>query len=189
MPSADLNNLSDFEIKILKTAAKEFEKKGYHDSNVEEIAAKVGIGKGTIYRHFGPKAALFMSVIRYSLEIIMSDFYHMEDVPDFETALNMYIEKSISMTKMWGNLCFSSLSQDSKWTFKRELKRNKNLKKTISFIKESREKAVEFMKIIIEKGQREGKISKKSGQPRFCGHHDDADRTIHCGREYPAFDE
>lgn len=158
MPSADMNNLSDLEIKILATAAKEFEKKGFHDSNVDEIADKLGIGKGTIYRHFGSKASLFMAVIRYGHELVMRDFYSMDPLPDFETLLDIYIEKSVGMTKIWGSLLFSSMSPDNKWTIRRELEKNKDLKRSIKFVKASHERAVGFMKSVIEKGQREGKI-------------------------------
>lgn len=51
---------------ILNNASQEFAEKGFHDASVDNIAAKAGVGKGTVYRHFGSKEALFLEVSRGS---------------------------------------------------------------------------------------------------------------------------
>lgn len=52
--------------KILKVAAREFVSKGYNGANINVIAEKSGIGKGTIYLYFTSKAELFTEALRES---------------------------------------------------------------------------------------------------------------------------
>jgi AcrR family transcriptional regulator len=49
---------------ILRAAWEEFARCGYHNANVDRIAAAVGLGKGTIYRRFHNKQVLFFAVVR-----------------------------------------------------------------------------------------------------------------------------
>lgn len=60
-----IKKLSELEKNILIVATKEFEEKSYHLSNVDDIAQKLKIGKGTIYRHFGNKQDLFFYCLTY----------------------------------------------------------------------------------------------------------------------------
>ncbi|MCL5408758.1 MAG: TetR/AcrR family transcriptional regulator [Candidatus Omnitrophica bacterium] len=48
---------------ILKEAAKIFSKKGYWKTDVDSIAQKLQLGKGTIYRYFTSKEDIFISLI------------------------------------------------------------------------------------------------------------------------------
>lgn len=48
---------------ILETATKVFARRGYPNTDVQEIADKVGVGKGTVYRHFGTKKRLFLAAV------------------------------------------------------------------------------------------------------------------------------
>ncbi len=50
--------------RILNFAKKEFAQKGFHAASVDNIADNAGVGKGTVYRHFGSKESLFMEVSR-----------------------------------------------------------------------------------------------------------------------------
>jgi len=52
--------------RILKVAAREFVSKGYNGANINVIAEKSGIGKGTIYLYFPSKAELFTEALRES---------------------------------------------------------------------------------------------------------------------------
>lgn len=47
---------------ILLTAVQVFSAKGYQQATMEEIALRVGIGKGTLYRHFQSKEAIFAAI-------------------------------------------------------------------------------------------------------------------------------
>lgn len=49
---------------ILKTAARMFAKKGYHQTTVDEIARALGVAKGTIYYHFKNKEELYLAIIQ-----------------------------------------------------------------------------------------------------------------------------
>ncbi|MRR08967.1 TetR/AcrR family transcriptional regulator [bacterium] len=48
---------------ILDAAAMVFAAKGFHKALMDDVAARAGIGKGTIYRYFSDKEELFFSVL------------------------------------------------------------------------------------------------------------------------------
>jgi TetR/AcrR family fatty acid metabolism transcriptional regulator len=50
---------------ILIAARKEFAKNGFHQTVVSDIASAAGVGKGTVYRHFGNKEQLFATLIKH----------------------------------------------------------------------------------------------------------------------------
>jgi AcrR family transcriptional regulator len=51
---------------ILDAAVSIFAAHGFAQTDVQEIADRVGVGKGTVYRHFGNKEALFLSAVKHS---------------------------------------------------------------------------------------------------------------------------
>ncbi len=55
---------------ILNTALKIFAREGYADTDVQVIADLAGVGKGTVYRHFGNKQELFLATARQSQEMM-----------------------------------------------------------------------------------------------------------------------
>lgn len=48
---------------ILRAAADLFLERGYHDTSMEDIAARVGIAKGTVYLHFTSKEDLALAFV------------------------------------------------------------------------------------------------------------------------------
>jgi AcrR family transcriptional regulator len=46
---------------ILQAAVQVFSKRGFAATDVQEIADRAGVGKGTVYRHFGTKEGLFLA--------------------------------------------------------------------------------------------------------------------------------
>jgi AcrR family transcriptional regulator len=54
----------------LKTAAKIFSNKGYHQTTVDEIARALGVAKGTIYYHFKNKEELYLAIIREGVYLL-----------------------------------------------------------------------------------------------------------------------
>jgi AcrR family transcriptional regulator len=60
------------QVDILKAAAGVFAKSGYHLTDVEVIADKLGIGKGTIYRYFPSKHRLFTAVMEQMMHDLAS---------------------------------------------------------------------------------------------------------------------
>jgi AcrR family transcriptional regulator len=53
---------------ILAAAAHEFSRHGYAATNVEDIAARAGVGVSTIYKHFGVKGGLVRELWRPEIE-------------------------------------------------------------------------------------------------------------------------
>jgi AcrR family transcriptional regulator len=57
-------------VKILEGAAECFAQKGYFSTSVDEIAARAGVAKGSIYYNFKSKEAILYGVIEWGLDII-----------------------------------------------------------------------------------------------------------------------
>ncbi len=53
---------------ILRHALNVFAKEGFGDTDVQIIADLAGVGKGTIYRHFGNKKQLFLATSQHCLQ-------------------------------------------------------------------------------------------------------------------------
>lgn len=58
---------------ILKAAREIFFRKGFMDSTVEEIAAKCGLAKGTIYLYFKSKEDIYVSIMAEGLNLLKKD--------------------------------------------------------------------------------------------------------------------
>jgi AcrR family transcriptional regulator len=53
---------------ILKSALSVFAQEGFHRADVQVIADGSGVGKGTVYRHFGNKEELFLATAKFCVE-------------------------------------------------------------------------------------------------------------------------
>jgi AcrR family transcriptional regulator len=53
---------------ILDVATRVFSKKGFAGTQVDEVADRAGLGKGTVYRYFKDKKELFFSVVDRGME-------------------------------------------------------------------------------------------------------------------------
>jgi AcrR family transcriptional regulator len=62
---------SERELEILRSAIEYFAKNGYPQTEVQEIANAVGVGKGTVYRCFPSKEALFLASARYARDCVI----------------------------------------------------------------------------------------------------------------------
>lgn len=56
---------------ILEAAFELFSQNGYKNTKIADIAARAGIGKGTVYEYYGSKEDIFISSI---LETVMDDY-------------------------------------------------------------------------------------------------------------------
>jgi TetR/AcrR family fatty acid metabolism transcriptional regulator len=54
---------------ILQAAESIFAEKGYHDASMDEIAARAGVSKGTLYQHFPTKDELIFALIDRNLAL------------------------------------------------------------------------------------------------------------------------
>jgi TetR/AcrR family transcriptional regulator, fatty acid metabolism regulator protein len=48
---------------ILEAAQQVFAEKGYHDASIDEIAARTGVAKGTVYLHYASKQDLLVALL------------------------------------------------------------------------------------------------------------------------------
>jgi AcrR family transcriptional regulator len=64
--SKDSTPQAERSLEILDAAVSTFAAKGYAHTDVQEIADRVGVGKGTVYRHFGNKEALFLAAVKHA---------------------------------------------------------------------------------------------------------------------------
>ena len=55
---------------IAQTALRAFAERGYQGTKVEDIAAELGISKGSVFQHFGSKAGLFLAAYRRAVETL-----------------------------------------------------------------------------------------------------------------------
>ena len=63
-------NTAERRASILKTALRVFSRDGFHNADVQVIADDAGVGKGTVYRHFGNKEKLFLATSRHCMELL-----------------------------------------------------------------------------------------------------------------------
>jgi AcrR family transcriptional regulator len=57
---------------ILDGAVQLFAARGYSQTDVQDIADRVGVGKGTVYRHFGNKEGLFLAAVKHARDQLVS---------------------------------------------------------------------------------------------------------------------
>ncbi len=56
---------------ILQAAEDVIAEKGYHDTSIDEIAARVGIAKGTVYLHFPSKDDLVVALCEREMDVFL----------------------------------------------------------------------------------------------------------------------
>lgn len=59
---------------ILDEAEKLLTEKGYHDTSIDEIAARAGVARGTLYQHFPSKEALILALLERNVELLEQTF-------------------------------------------------------------------------------------------------------------------
>ncbi|HYK85520.1 MAG TPA: TetR/AcrR family transcriptional regulator [Ktedonobacteraceae bacterium] len=77
---------------IIQAAEEIFQEKGYYEASMDEIAARVGIAKGTIYTHFPGKEELVLAIFRRNLEAFIQ---RIDAVIDTETTPRARLEALI----------------------------------------------------------------------------------------------
>lgn len=55
---------------ILEAATRHFAASGYHRMDVQRLADEIGAGKGTVYRHFPLKEALFLATVDRAMRLL-----------------------------------------------------------------------------------------------------------------------
>lgn len=82
---------------IIQAAKEIFLEKGYYETTVDEIAARVGIAKGTIYLHFPGKEDILLAMFFHEWQETSEKIIAlMKDVPEPRKRLEAYIEFSLT---------------------------------------------------------------------------------------------
>jgi AcrR family transcriptional regulator len=72
---------------MLETALRIFARDGFHNADVQVIADEAGVGKGTVYRHFGNKQDLFLATSAHCMQMV--DAFVRKRVGDDEKAAQL----------------------------------------------------------------------------------------------------
>ena len=67
---------------ILRHATEVFATEGFANTDVQAIADKAGVGKGTVYRYFGNKSDLFLACAEYGMKRLEDHIYSAIDGVD-----------------------------------------------------------------------------------------------------------
>ena len=67
---------------ILEAALAEFAERGYAAARLDDVAARAGVAKGTLYLYFEDKQALFVELIRSAVAPLMDQFSRIAAAPD-----------------------------------------------------------------------------------------------------------
>jgi TetR/AcrR family transcriptional regulator len=73
---ADLDQVTDTDRTILDTARAVFETYGVRRANIEDVAARAGVSRSTIYRRFPTKDDLVEQVVRREAELFFATLDH-----------------------------------------------------------------------------------------------------------------
>lgn len=81
---------------IVDTAMRVFAEQGYEGTKVEDIAARLGIAKGSVFQHFGSKAGLFFAAYRRAVAALPAWLDAPKEVLDagFWTTLLYWLERT-----------------------------------------------------------------------------------------------
>jgi AcrR family transcriptional regulator len=66
---------------IVASAARQFERAGFHDVSVAEIAAEVGVSASALYRHFSGKTGLLAAAVEQEIELLEQAYGGPSDLP------------------------------------------------------------------------------------------------------------
>ncbi|HTO52797.1 MAG TPA: helix-turn-helix domain-containing protein [Myxococcota bacterium] len=92
---------------ILDAALRCFAKRGYHETSVDDIAARARLSKGAVYWHFSGKRALFLALLDRALEHDRELARAARAAPDWRAALHemfsrspAYVERELPLVKL-----------------------------------------------------------------------------------------
>ncbi|OQX82702.1 MAG: hypothetical protein B6D63_07355 [Candidatus Latescibacteria bacterium 4484_7] len=82
---------------IIRAAIREFSNRGFHETEMDNIARTAGVSKGTLYNYFENKSDLFLSTIDWGLSRLIGKVYKsLEGINDpvlkLEKALEVYLD-------------------------------------------------------------------------------------------------
>jgi len=84
---------------ILRSLLASFNEHGCFETTLDQVAADVGIGKGTLYRHYSSREDLFEAALQAGIEglIVRCHGIWGAHAPDFDAALRVLIGELVSL--------------------------------------------------------------------------------------------
>ena len=132
--------------RILESAKQIFDEKGYRQATMDDIARKMGVSKGALYRYFASKEELFDAICKTSplalKEILYSTFREKTDPA--ESAVEFFDKMMAQYGSNFG-LSFEILSEASRNTqLKRVLKETQDefTRVLVGFLQEGRKRGL-----------------------------------------------
>jgi len=82
--------------RILEAAMRHFAERGYQAARIEDMAAELGIAKGSIFQHFGSKAGLFLATYKRAVSSLPAWLDAPSEVVDtgFWPVLEYWLERT-----------------------------------------------------------------------------------------------
>jgi AcrR family transcriptional regulator len=103
--------IPDARQRILSAAAALFAQKEFHRVSTEEVAERAGTGKGTVYRHFPSKEALYVGASIYGLSRLRNDLTIVLDTaPSTRHAIEVIVRQLLAY--FWDKRDFFLLLQN-----------------------------------------------------------------------------
>lgn len=98
---------------ILEIGIEEFSSKGYENANINIIAKKVGISIGLMYKYFATKEDLFITCLKYGMDILEKALYDIMVSDDkllikaekLVRTICMHSKKHSNYIKMYNEIC------------------------------------------------------------------------------------
>jgi AcrR family transcriptional regulator len=82
--------------RILEAAMRHFADRGYRGTRVEDVAAEVGVAKGTVFLDFGSKEALFLEAFKRAVSLLPAWLDAPADIVDqgFWAVLDWWLQRA-----------------------------------------------------------------------------------------------
>lgn len=143
---------------ILQASLREFQNNGYYQASVDRVADSIGIGKGTIYRHFGTKIRLFLSVVQSIFYQYGGIIPRLDSAESFESALELYLDALICVNREVGPFLRAVNFENQFAVMNREIEADPEAKSDFCKIWKQRSEAIRYLTSILERGIVEKKM-------------------------------
>jgi len=80
---------------VLQVAAKLFEARGYQGTSMDDVAAGVGLNKGTIYHYFPSKSAILFGIYSHAQSLVMASIEKIPPDAPADEALDMLVRAQL----------------------------------------------------------------------------------------------
>lgn len=98
---------------ILRSLLMCFNEHGCFETTLDQVAAEVGIGKGTLYRHYSSREDLFEAALRAGIEALIVRCHGIWEAhaPDFDRAFRVLIGELVSLNHRGDPLSLATLAR------------------------------------------------------------------------------